>query len=159
MFRRSPVAYVASNLISLLGVVLVTTAGILWLMLLPSWWRSETGNPYLGILASVVLPFLFLAGLGLIPLGAWVQERKRRRAGESGPLLPRGGELRKLLIFVGLTSFVNLLIGSQLLYSAVSYMDSDSFCGKACHTVMQPEFTAHSISPHAHVECVECHIG
>jgi NapC/NirT cytochrome c family, N-terminal region len=159
MFRRSPVAYLASNLISLMGVVLVTTAGILWLMLLPSWWRDELGNPYLGILANLVLPVLFLAGLALIPTGIWFHERKRRLAGESGPILPKGGDFRKLLIFVGLTTFVNVLIGSQLLYSAVTYMDSDSFCGKACHSVMQPEFTAYSHSPHARVGCVECHIG
>jgi NapC/NirT cytochrome c family protein len=159
MFRRSPVAYLASNAISLLGVVLVTTGGILWLMLLPSWWRSDAGNPYLGILGNMVLPVLFLAGLALIPVGAWFHQRKRLLAGEAGPLLPKGGDFRKLLIFVGLTTLVNVLIGSQLLYSAVSYMDSDSFCGKACHTVMGPEYAAHSRSPHAHVECVECHIG
>ena len=131
MFRRSPVAYLASNAISLLGVVLVTTGGILWLMLLPSWWRSDAGNPYLGILGNMVLPVLFLAGLALIPVGAWFHQRKRLLAGEAGPLLPKGGDFRKLLIFVGLTTLVNVLIGSQLLYSAVSYMDSDSFCGKA----------------------------
>src|SRR5215472_4352901 len=136
MLRRSPVAYLASNAISLMGVVLVTTGGILWLMLLPSWWRDEMNHPYAGILANMALPVLFVAGLGLIPLGIWLHNRKRRLAGETGPLLPRGGDLRRLFIFVGLTTFVNLVIGSQLLYSAVSYMDSDSFCGKTCHTVM-----------------------
>src|SRR5580693_6336100 len=159
MFRRTPIAYLASNLISLMGVVLLTTGGVLWLMLLPSWWREQLANPYLGILADLILPAVFLAGLALIPIGIWFHERKRRLAGESGPILPKGGELRRLLIFVGLTTFVNVLIGSQLLYSAVSYMDSDTFCGKACHTVMQPEFTAYSNSPHSHVGCVECHIG
>jgi NapC/NirT cytochrome c family, N-terminal region len=159
MFRRTPIAYLASNLISLMGVVLLTTGGVLWLMLLPSWWREQLANPYLGILADLILPAVFLAGLALIPIGIWFHERKRRLAGESGPILPKGGELRRLLIFVGLTTFVNVLIGSQLLYSAVSYMDSDAFCGKACHTVMQPEFTAYSNSPHSHVGCVECHIG
>jgi len=159
MLRRSPVAYLASNLISLVGVVFVTTAGVLWLILLPSWWRGEMDHPYLGILANMALPLLFLAGLALIPLGIWRLTLKRKRAGETGPLLPRGGELRKVLIFVGLTTFVNLVIGSQLLYSAVSYMDSDSFCGKTCHTVMDPEYTAYSNSPHARVACVECHIG
>jgi hypothetical protein len=159
MLRRSPVAYLASNAISLMGVVLVTTGGILWLMLLPSWWRDEMNHPYAGILANMALPVLFVAGLGLIPLGIWLHNRKRRLAGETGPLLPRGGDLRRLFIFVGLTTFVNLVIGSQLLYSAVSYMDSDSFCGKTCHTVMDPEFTAYSNSPHARVACVECHIG
>jgi NapC/NirT cytochrome c family, N-terminal region len=158
MIRRSPVAYLASNLISLMGVVLVTTGGILWLMLLPSWWRGET-NPYAGILGTFVLPLVCFAGLILIPIGVWYHDRKRRLAGEAGALLPKGGELRRLLIFVGLTSFVNVVIGSQFLYSAVGYIDSDAFCGKACHTVMQPEFTAYSNSPHARVGCVECHIG
>ncbi|HLK18405.1 MAG TPA: NapC/NirT family cytochrome c [Bryobacteraceae bacterium] len=157
MIRRSPVAYLASNLISLLGVVLVTSGAILWLMLLPSWWRGDT-NPYAGILGTIVLPLVCFLGLLLIPLGVWFHDRKRRLAGEAGALLPKGGDLRRLLIFVGLTSFVNLAIGSQFLYSAVSYMDSDSFCGKACH-VMEPEFTAYLSSPHARVGCVECHIG
>src|SRR5450755_2453902 len=138
MLGRSPVAYLASNLISLLGVVLVTTGGILWVMLLPSWWRDETNHPYAGILANLVLPVLFFGGLALSPIGIWHYNRKRRLAGEGGPILPKGGELRKLLIFVGLTTFVNLVIGSQFLYSAVNYMDSDAFCGKTCHTVMQP---------------------
>ena len=38
-------------------------------------------------------------------------------------------------------------------------MDSVSFCGKTCHTVMEPEFTAYQSSPHSRVECVKCHIG
>jgi hypothetical protein len=41
----------------------------------------------------------------------------------------------------------------------VAYMDSTQFCGQTCHTVMTPEFTAYQSSPHAHVNCVECHIG
>jgi hypothetical protein len=159
MFRHSPIAYLASNWISLAGVVLVTTGGVLWLMLLPSWWRDEMTHPYAGILANMALPLLFFAGLALIPCGVWLFARKRRIAGETGPFIPRGGDLRRLLIFVGLTTVVNLVIGSQLLYSAVNYMDSDRFCGQACHTVMTPEFTAYSNSPHARVGCVECHIG
>ena len=39
------------------------------------------------------------------------------------------------------------------------YMDSVTFCGQTCHTVMQPEYTAYQNSPHSHVECVKCHIG
>ena len=38
-------------------------------------------------------------------------------------------------------------------------MDSVTFCGQTCHTVMQPEFTAYQNSPHSRVECVKCHIG
>jgi nitrate/TMAO reductase-like tetraheme cytochrome c subunit len=159
MLRRTPLFFLGSNAISLTGVVFVTTAGILWLILLPSWWRDELSNPYLGILANLFLPVLLLAGLVLIPLGIWLYSKKRRAAGERGPLLPRGNELRKLAIFFGLTTFVNLVIGSQLMYSAVSYMDSDQFCGKTCHTVMEPEYTAYSHSTHARVSCTDCHIG
>jgi nitrate/TMAO reductase-like tetraheme cytochrome c subunit len=159
MPRRNPLFYLGSNTISLAGVVCVTTAGILWLILLPSWWRGELSNPYLGILANLLLPVLLLLGLALIPLGIWLYTRKRRAAPDSGPLLPRGGELRKLAIFFGLTTFVNLLIGSQLMTSAVSYMDSAQFCGEACHTVMQPEYTAYSHSNHSKVACTDCHIG
>jgi nitrate/TMAO reductase-like tetraheme cytochrome c subunit len=159
MLRRTPLFYLGSNAISLAGVFCVTTAGILWLVLLPSWWRDEMSNPYLGILANLALPALLFFGLALIPLGIWMYSRKRRAQGEVGPLLPRGGELRKLSIFFGLTTFVNVVIGSQLMASAVSYMDSDQFCGKTCHTVMQPEFTAYSNSSHARVSCTDCHIG
>ena len=159
MLRRSPLFYLGSNAISLAGVVCVTTAGLLWLILLPSWWRGDVSNPYLGLLANLLLPVLLLLGLGLIPLGIFLYNRKRHARGDGGPLIPRGGELRKLAIFFGLTTFVNLLIGSQLMSGAVSYMDSAQFCGQTCHTVMQPEYTAYSHSNHANVACADCHIG
>jgi nitrate/TMAO reductase-like tetraheme cytochrome c subunit len=57
------------------------------------------------------------------------------------------------------TTFANIVIASQLAYGAVSYMETVSFCGQTCHTVMQPEFTAYQGSPHSRVQCVECHIG
>jgi nitrate/TMAO reductase-like tetraheme cytochrome c subunit len=67
--------------------------------------------------------------------------------------------LRKLVVFVGATTFVNIVIGSQLTYRAVTFMETVSFCGQTCHTVMKPEFTAYQNSPHSRVECVACHIG
>jgi nitrate/TMAO reductase-like tetraheme cytochrome c subunit len=54
---------------------------------------------------------------------------------------------------------VNVIIFSVASYRGVEYMDSTKFCGQTCHTVMQPEFTAYSNSPHQRVACVECHIG
>ena len=159
MLNRSPLAYLASNIISLIGVVLVTTAGILWLLTFPAFWKGETGTPYIGILLFLILPGVFLLGLLLIPVGIALHTWKRRKAGDRGPYLPKGGELQRLAIFVGLTTMVNLLMGSQFSYRAVTYMDSDTFCGRACHKVMQPEFVAYSNSPHARVACTDCHIG
>jgi hypothetical protein len=140
-------------------VVLVTTAGILWLLTLPAYWKGEAGTPYIGILLFLILPGVFVLGLVLIPAGIAWHTWKRRKAGDYGPFLPSGGELRKLAIFVGLTTMANLVMGSQFTYRAVTYMDTDSFCGRACHTVMQPEFVAYSNSPHARVACTDCHIG
>lgn len=41
---------------------------------------------------------------------------------------------------------------------AWDYTNSPDFCGTTCHT-MPPEFNAYLVSPHARVQCVECHIG
>ncbi|HSB90346.1 MAG TPA: NapC/NirT family cytochrome c [Anaerolineales bacterium] len=41
---------------------------------------------------------------------------------------------------------------------AWDYTNSPQFCGTACHT-MPPEYTAYLTSPHARIDCVECHIG
>jgi len=54
---------------------------------------------------------------------------------------------------------LNVLIFSFAAYKGVSYMDTTTFCGKTCHTVMEPEFSAYQNSPHSRVDCVECHIG
>lgn len=159
MPKRSPLAYLASNVISLIGVILVTTAGILWLITLPAYWRGEASTPYIGILLFLVLPGVFISGLVLIPAGIAFATWKRRKAGDKGPFVPQGGELRRLAIFVGLTTAANLVMGSQFSYRAITYMDTDKFCGQACHTVMNPEYTAYSNSPHARVACADCHIG
>jgi hypothetical protein len=159
----SPLIHLSNNWISLTGVVLVTTATIFWLFLLPVTLRGETENPYMGILAFLVLPAPFFAGLILIPLGMWLRHKREGRGGVYPPGLPplnwHNPELRRLVYFVGATTALNLAIASQLSYGAVSYMDTTTFCGQTCHNVMQPEFTAYQDSPHSNVECVKCHIG
>ena len=158
----SPVIHLCNNWMSLLGVVLVTSSTIFWLFLLPTTLRGETQNPYLGILAFLTLPGPFFGGLVLIPLGIW---RKKRREGRTGirpidqGLSWSNPEMRKLIYFVGVTTVLNIVIASQLSYGAVNYMDTVTFCGKTCHNVMQPEYTAYLESPHSRVECVKCHIG
>lgn len=155
----SPVVYLSSNWISLAGVVAVTTATILWIFLLPSMLRGHAGDPYLGILQFMALPMLFFAGLALIPAGIYMQRRRNQLPAVFPPLDLANPRFRRLLMFIGATTVVNVVIGAQLLYRAVSYMESVNFCGETCHTVMKPEFTAYQNSPHSRVECVSCHIG
>lgn len=159
----SPFVYLSNNWLSRIGVVIVTTAAVFWLLLLPTSLRGEVSNPYIGILAFLLLPACFLLGLGLIPLGIWLRTRRERHKGiypaDFPPLDFRNVELRRLLAFVALTTVANLIIGSQSIYGAVTYMDSVTFCGQTCHTVMEPEFAAYQNSPHSRVDCVACHIG
>jgi nitrate/TMAO reductase-like tetraheme cytochrome c subunit len=67
--------------------------------------------------------------------------------------------VRSGLLFIGIATVLNILIFTFASYQGVAYMDTTTFCGQTCHTVMQPEFTAYQNSPHARVSCVECHIG
>ena len=52
----SPFIHLSNNWISLAGVVIVTTATIFWLFLLPVTLRGEVHNPYVGILSFLILP-------------------------------------------------------------------------------------------------------
>lgn len=159
----SPVVYLSTNWISRIGVLLATSAGVLWIFLLPTLWSGTVTNPYAGILLFMMLPGGFFAGLILIPIGIYVEFRRHRRKGDYPTSFPpldlKNRELRRLGIFVVMISGVNAVIAGQLSYSAVNYMDSVEFCGQTCHTVMKPEFTAYQNSPHSRVECVKCHIG
>jgi hypothetical protein len=159
----SPLVFLSNNWISLPGVVLVTTATVTWMIFLPITLRGGILHPYFGLVVYLLLPGVFIGGLVLIPVGIYWTRRRKKAKGELPadfpPLDPKNPELRKLALFVGGTTFLNIIIASQFSYSAVRYMDTVTFCGQTCHTVMQPEFTAHQRSPHSRVECVNCHIG
>src|SRR5690349_9352409 len=83
----SPAIYLSSNAVSLTGVVLVTSATVLWVFLLPTLIRNETQNPYLGIPAFLLLPGVFILGLILIPIGILVQRARLRRQGQDPGVL------------------------------------------------------------------------
>jgi nitrate/TMAO reductase-like tetraheme cytochrome c subunit len=161
--RFAPLVYLANNWISLSGVVIVTTATVFWLFLLPVTLRGQTSHPYIGILVFLLLPVAFFCGLLVIPLGIVVRRHRERKRGLVPPSFPpinwQNLGFRRLVIFIAVTTFLNLVIASQLTYGAVNYMDSTTFCGLTCHRVMDPEYTGHQNSPHARVDCVACHIG
>ncbi len=98
----------------------------------------------------------------MIPLGMTLRRGIKQRKGhyptEFPPINWKNREFRRLAVFVAVATCVNFVIGGHLSYSAVRHMDSVEFCGQACH-VMQPEFSAFEHSPHARIQCVDCHIG
>jgi hypothetical protein len=67
--------------------------------------------------------------------------------------------VRRFAVFLAATTFLNVIIASHLSYSTIAYMESTTFCGLTCHSVMAPEYTAYQNSPHSRVDCVKCHIG
>ncbi|MFB3903505.1 MAG: cytochrome c3 family protein [Acidobacteriota bacterium] len=173
MVRRASVWFgslmtlLGSNWITLLGATLTTVSALLIVAFLILGFLEVTSSPYIGIMAFLVLPGLFVFGLLLIPAGVYWERRARHKRGEieaggDGPFptidfnKPR---VRHLGVAVSILTVVNLLIISIVTYEAVVYMETVEFCGRVCHTVMQPEYTTYTGSPHARVECVDCHIG
>ena len=146
-----------SHWLSFLGMGLVGTALISWLFVLPLQVRGHVDNPYIGIVVFLVIPIVLVAGLVLVPVGVMLA-RKRARQRLEEHIVDRKGAIRRMAWFLGAVTLVNVVVGTQVTYRAVEHMESVQFCGQTCH-VMTPEFRAHAVSPHARVQCVECHVG
>jgi len=142
--------------VGLAGSAIVTTAVLSFLFVLPLQIRGHVDNPYIGIVVFLILPVLFFVGLLLIPIGIYLGKRRLKKG-----LVPdefdRKATIRRLVWFFGVTTLLNVIIGTQLTYRAVEHMETPQFCGQACHS-MSPEFAAYQNSPHSRVACVECHV-
>jgi nitrate/TMAO reductase-like tetraheme cytochrome c subunit len=144
------------NPLGLAGLVLAgSSAAVILALVLLDLFGFHT-NPYAGLLVFLVLPAILVAGLVLVPIGLW---RQRRHAGNY-PVIDLNVERHRsrFLGFV-ILGVANLAILGMATYRGVEHMDSVEFCGQTCHSVMRPEYTAYSRSPHARVACVDCHIG
>ena len=154
----------ARNLISQAGVAIaiVALANLVFLIYLDA--TQTHANPYLGILTWIIAPAILIAGLVLYLGGMLVERRRRRLRGvDDVPQYPsidlNNSRTRTIAIITavgGLTFVTMTVIGS---YQVYHYTESDAFCGTLCHQVMNPEYTAYKLSPHARVGCVGCHIG
>ncbi|HKM65765.1 MAG TPA: NapC/NirT family cytochrome c [Candidatus Acidoferrum sp.] len=156
--------YFIQNTISFIGVALTTSGAITMI----AFWIYDfvlpgPPHPYIGLLIFLILPGIFILGLVLIPVGIFLRRRKLRNAGQLPSVYPeidlKAPMVQNGLLFIGVATLLNVMIFSFASYRGVSYMDTTTFCGQTCHTVMAPEFSAYQNSPHARVECVECHIG
>ena len=163
--RRFQIA-VTRNPLSLLGALLATFSAAIVLTLFVLEMVGFDGGPYIGILAYLVFPALLLLGLILIPLGVRSERRRARRQRAEGKVQPdfpvidlNQDKVRRTFLVVAALSIVNVIVFTAATYKGVEVMESNEFCGTACHTVMEPEHTAHMRSPHAQVDCVDCHIG
>ena len=152
------------NTVSYFGglIVLISVGLILFLLLLSFGLRAP--SPYMGILTYMISPAVLGLGIMIFLYGCLRESRRRRRLGttEAMPyptLNLNDARQRKI--------FTSILAGGSLLaillafvgYNAYLFTDSNTFCGKLCHSVMKPEYTSYLNGPHARVRCVDCHVG
>jgi NapC/NirT cytochrome c family, N-terminal region len=163
---RNYFSVITRSALSMIGTSIALVGFVLFITLFLIQIFGFRGGPYLGIIAYLLLPAVVVAGLTLVPIGIWRQTKKERVAvehGEPAPNLPiidlNKPRTRKALAAFGVMSLLGLVVLAVGTYKGVEYMESVEFCGTACHTVMQPEYTAHQRSPHSRVACAECHIG
>jgi nitrate/TMAO reductase-like tetraheme cytochrome c subunit len=148
------------NPISLAGMalVIVAAANIFLFVLIDLIGNKPT--PYVGILAYMVSPAFLILGLLLMLAGVLVERRKKVAPREFYPRIDLNDSTQRSAVFSFLTFLVVFAVVSAAgSYKAYEFTDSVQFCGQLCHTVMNPEFTAYQLSPHARVACVDCHVG
>lgn len=152
------------NPISMAGVALaiVSAANIFLFVLIDL--IAQRASPYIGILAYMVAPGFLICGLLLIGIGMWRERSKQSsQTPDEIPLYPRldfNDRAQRSAVF-SFSAFlvVFVMVSAVGSYKAYEFTDSVQFCGQTCHTVMHPQFTAHQLSSHARVTCVECHVG
>ena len=156
-----PVVY---NPITLIGAAIASVSfGLILFVFILEIFSSIGDNPYIGILAFIILPSILIFGLLLIAYGV-IRERKRISQGKS-----REGKLpvidlndpkkRAAFATFSIGTLILLLFTAFGSFKAYEYTETDEFCGTVCHKVMEPEYTAYLGSPHSRVGCVGCHIG
>lgn len=152
------------NWISAAGAVVATGSFFAFLLLFAFDTLTPDGSPYLGILTFLIAPAFLVFGLGLLCSGWLIQRYQERKGSAERSFLHFSldfadrRERRKVLVFGGLAAGFLFLtaLGS---YHTYHFTESTEFCGEVCHVVMEPEYTTYITSPHARVDCVECHIG
>jgi len=162
--RRPTAGGLLHNPISILGFIVAGASGFAAACLMTIDALRGHHNPYLGILTYLVAPAFLLIGLVLIVGGAIRQRHVLRQiAPETLPRFPRIDlnvpRQRRAFLTVAIGTFAFLLLTAVGTYHSYQFTESVTFCGLACHHVMQPEYTAYLHSPHARVPCTACHIG
>jgi len=111
--------------------------------------------PLFGLFTYSLVPILFAAG-GIVFIVAILRiGRGDGVGGGGGSGLERTGRL-VFLMLAGAASIVLLVVGGVQL---VEFTDTTAFCGRLCHELMYPEYTAQQAAPHARVSCAACHVG
>jgi nitrate/TMAO reductase-like tetraheme cytochrome c subunit len=121
-------------------------------------------SPYVGIITYMVFPGIMFSGVVLVLWGMRREAVRRKKEGAAQQLpYPRldlnDPRHRKRFAYGIVSGGVLLLVFAWVGYNGYLFTGSVTFCGKICHGVMKPEYTAYTHSAHARVPCVDCHVG
>jgi len=156
----------STNWIGSIGVALTTTAFLLFLFVEFLRVLGIVTGSYIGLITYLAFPALFIFGLVLIPFGWGILRRSTGKTSrelmaerfEPSDIEGKAYGSRLARTFLLLT-LINILFLGGGTARMLHFMDSSEFCGTACHGVMAPEWATYQSSAHAHVKCVECHVG
>ena len=168
----APAAYVPkhkpmwNNTITMLGLFIVAIAMMLLVTFGLFTVVSPAANPYVDIVGYLILPGLLIIGAAFVPVGILFKSWRLHWKDPQQRLefhLPRidlnDPQQRKAAKVFVIGMFVLLPVVGVSAYHGYHFTDSTEFCGRACHSVMEPEATTYEFSAHARVSCAECHIG
>ncbi len=164
MAKRNTTRALYRNSVSYFGGIMVAATALLVVFALILEFSSAASSPYLGIVTYLVFPAFLSVGVIVFLYGMRRESLRRRREGvpEEPPYphldLNQPDQRRRFAYAIVGGSLGLILLGS-VAYNAFIFTESVTFCGRICHVVMEPEYTAYLVSPHARVRCVDCHIG
>lgn len=150
----------------MIGVILSLFSFIIFILLEIARISGVFTNQFFGLLTYLIFPSAFILGFIFIAIGWKFYKRKNglttaeiiKKRFDADDLLARK-QGSKLFLTILVLSFITIIFLGAAGYRTLHFMDQPVFCGTACHTVMNPEWVTYQNSPHAHVPCVECHVG
>ncbi|MDB4584556.1 NapC/NirT family cytochrome c [Draconibacterium sp.] len=153
------------NWISMIGATIALLNIVFIVLLLIITFIFDIGSSYIGLFIYIVLPIFLVTGLLLIPIGMFLTKRRLKKLEKSQDELDwpvinfNNQETRNAAIIFTIGSLLLFIFSAVGSYEAFHYTESVEFCGKLCHTVMEPEYVAYQGSSHERVSCVQCHVG
>ncbi len=152
------------NSVSYFGGLIVIIGVLLMLLMFLLNFGLSRPSPYIGIITYLIIPGFITLGILIFLYGTRRESRRRRQVGSAEALpypkldLNDDRQRREFTIVLAGSSLLIILLAFAG-YNAYLFTDSTTFCGRLCHQVMKPEYTAYSNGPHARVVCVDCHVG
>ena len=144
----------------------IAAVGVLVFAVLTAYHTIGGGSlrqPYGDLVIFFLPPMAVILGIVVVLIGMWFEwVRWRKNKPLSFARYPQmnlnlAAERKALLAVAIGAAFISIpaIYGGQQAYL---YTDAVSFCGAQCHS-MTPEYVTYQQSPHAHLECAQCHVA